>query len=77
MDGTLTLDSDTLDAALNNNFADVTGFLQNSGGFGQNLSATLNNMGSQSTSGAIYLAQQQNRHRRRLSTKASVMKMQD
>lgn len=59
-DGTLTLNADTLDSALNNSFADVTGFLQNSGGFGQSLATTLNNLGSQSTKGAIYLAQQQN-----------------
>ena len=32
-DGTLTLNTDTLDSALNSNFSDVTGFLQNSGGF--------------------------------------------
>jgi flagellar hook-associated protein 2 len=58
--GTLTLNADTLDAALNSNFADITGFLQNSGSFGQNLATTLNNLGSQSTKGAIFLAQQQN-----------------
>jgi flagellar hook-associated protein 2 len=59
-DGTLTLNADTLDAALNNSFADVAGFLQNSGSFGQSLATTLNNLGSSSTKGAIYLAQQQN-----------------
>ncbi len=59
-DGTLSLNADNLNAALNNNFADVTGFLQNSGSFGQGLNAVLNNLGSQSTKGVIYLAQQQN-----------------
>jgi flagellar hook-associated protein 2 len=59
-DGTLTLNADTLDAALNNNFADVAGFLQNSNSFGQGLATTLNNLSSSSTKGAIYLAQQQN-----------------
>jgi flagellar hook-associated protein 2 len=59
-DGTLTLDSDTLDSALNSNFADVTGFLQNSGSFGQTLSTALNNLGTQAPDGAVYLAQQQN-----------------
>jgi flagellar hook-associated protein 2 len=59
-DGTLTLDSETLNGALNSNFSDVTGFLQNSGSFGQTLSAALNNSGTQAPDGAIFLAQQQN-----------------
>ena len=59
-DGTLSLDSDTLNSALNSNFADVTGFLQNSGSFGQSLSASLNNLGMQAPNGAVFLAQQQN-----------------
>jgi flagellar hook-associated protein 2 len=59
-DGTLTLDSDALDSALNSNFAEVTGFLQNSGSFGQTLSTALNNLGTQAPDGAVYLAQQQN-----------------
>jgi flagellar hook-associated protein 2 len=59
-DGTLTLNGDTLDNVLNNNFSDVTGFLQNSGSFGQSLVSTLNNLGTQAPNGAIYLAQQQN-----------------
>ena len=59
-DGTLSLNSDTLNSVLNSNFSDVTGFLQNSGSFGQTLSTALNNVGTQAPSGAIYLAQQQN-----------------
>jgi flagellar hook-associated protein 2 len=59
-DGTLTLNVDTLDSALNSNFADVTGFLQNSGSFGQTLAASLNNLGTQAPNGAVFLAQQQN-----------------
>jgi flagellar hook-associated protein 2 len=59
-DGTLTLNTDTLDSALNSNFSDVTGFLQNSGGFGQTLAASLNNLGTQAPNGAVFLAQQQN-----------------
>jgi flagellar hook-associated protein 2 len=59
-DGKLTLDNSTLDAALNSNFADITGFLQNSGSFGQSLTTTLNSLGSVSTTGAIYLAKQEN-----------------
>jgi flagellar hook-associated protein 2 len=46
-DGTLTLNADTLSSALNTNLADVTGFLQNSGSFGQTMSTTLNNLGTQ------------------------------
>jgi flagellar hook-associated protein 2 len=59
-DGTLTLNADTLNSALNSNLADVTGFLQNSGSFGQTMSTTLNNLGTQAPNGSIYLAQQQN-----------------
>jgi flagellar hook-associated protein 2 len=59
-DGTLTLDPDTLNSVLNSNFADVTGFLQNTGSFGQTMATTLNNLGTQAPDGAIYLAQQQN-----------------
>jgi flagellar hook-associated protein 2 len=54
--GTLTLDNSTLDAALNSNFSDVVGFLQNAGSFGQTLSASLGNLGSSSPTGAITLA---------------------
>jgi flagellar hook-associated protein 2 len=59
-DGTLTLNADTLNSVLNLNFPDVTGFLQNSGSFGQTMAATLNNLGTQAPNGAVYLAQQQN-----------------
>jgi flagellar hook-associated protein 2 len=58
--GTLTLDSDTLDSALNNHFSDVTGFFQDTGSFGQSFATTLNNLGTQAPNGAIFLAQQQN-----------------
>ncbi|RSL14920.1 flagellar hook-associated protein 2 [Edaphobacter aggregans] len=59
-DGTLTLNADTLNGALNSNFSDVTGFLQNSGSFAQTMATTLNNLGTQAPNGAVYLAQQQN-----------------
>lgn len=59
-DGTLSLDTSTLDSALNANFADVTGFLQNAKSFGQTMATTLNNLGTQAPNGSIYLAQQQN-----------------
>jgi flagellar hook-associated protein 2 len=58
--GTLTLDNDALESALNNSFSDVTGFFQNTGSFGQNFATTLNNLGTQAPDGAIFLAQQQN-----------------
>jgi flagellar hook-associated protein 2 len=59
-DGSLTFDSSSLDATLNSSFSDVLGYLQNPGSFGQNLSITLNNLGTQAPNGAIYLAQQEN-----------------
>jgi flagellar hook-associated protein 2 len=59
-DGTLTLNTDTLNSALNSSFSDVTGFLQNSGSFGQTLAKSLNNLGTQAPNGAVFLAQQQN-----------------
>jgi len=59
-DGTLSLDTDALDTELNNNFSDVTGFLQNSGSFGQSFATTLNNLGTEAPNGAVFLAQQQN-----------------
>lgn len=59
-DGTLSLNNDTLDSVLNSNFSDVTGFLQNSGGFGQSFATILNNLGTQAPNGVVYLAQQQN-----------------
>ncbi len=59
-DGTLSLNADTLNSVLNSNFSDVTGFLQNSGSFGQTMATTLNNLGTQAPNGAVYLAQQQN-----------------
>lgn len=59
-DGTLTLDTSALDNALNANFSDITGFLQNSGSFGQNFQTVLNSLGTQAPDGTVYLAQQQN-----------------
>ncbi len=59
-DGTLALNPDILNTALNNNFADVTGFLQNTGSFGQSFATTLNNLGAQAPNGSIYLAEKQN-----------------
>ena len=59
-DGKLTLDASTLDSVLNSNFNDVSGFLQGAGSFGLSFSATLNGLSSTSTTGALYLALQQN-----------------
>ncbi|HWW22881.1 MAG TPA: flagellar filament capping protein FliD [Edaphobacter sp.] len=59
-DGTLTLDTSTLNTVLNSNFSDVVGFLQNTGSFGQTMATTLNNLGTAAPYGAVYLAQQQN-----------------
>jgi flagellar hook-associated protein 2 len=59
-DGTLTVDADTLTSVLNSNLSDVTGFLQNTGSFGQTLSTALDNIGNQTPNGAIALAQKQN-----------------
>jgi flagellar hook-associated protein 2 len=62
-DGTLTLNSDTLNSLLNSNYQDVVNFLQPSGGytsFGGNLTSVLSNLGNSGPSGAIYLALQEN-----------------
>jgi flagellar hook-associated protein 2 len=62
-DGTLSLNTDTLDSILNSNYQDVINFLQPSGSFssfGGNLTSVLNNLGSSSSNGAIKLALQEN-----------------
>ena len=59
-DGTLTLDTSTLDAVLNSHYADVTGFFQNTGSWGQGLSTALNTLGDASPTGAISLELAQN-----------------
>jgi flagellar hook-associated protein 2 len=56
-DGTITLDSNTLSDALNNNFDQVVSFFQNSGNFGTTFAQTLNGLGNNSgAGGAIALA---------------------
>jgi flagellar hook-associated protein 2 len=58
-DGTLTLDTTTLDSVLNSNYQDVQTFFQPSTSFtsfGGNLTDTLNNLGNSAPYGAIYLA---------------------
>ncbi len=61
-DGTLTLDTTTLDSVLNSNYQDVVNFFQESSSFtsfGGNLTNTLSNLGNAAPYGAIYLALQQ------------------
>jgi len=58
--GKLTLDANALDNALNTNFNDIQGFLQNSDSFGQSFTKVLNGLSSTSTKGVLYLALQQN-----------------
>ena len=59
-DGTLSVDTSALDTALNANFSDISGFLQNSGSFGQNFSKVLNSLGNSSSHSAVSLALSQN-----------------
>lgn len=60
LDGKLSLNTSSLESALNAHYGDVAGFLQNSGSFGQNFTTALNSLSSTSTQGALYLALQQN-----------------
>jgi flagellar hook-associated protein 2 len=56
-DGTISLDTDTLGNALNNNFDQVVSFFQDSGNFGSTFANTLESLGNNSaTNGAISLA---------------------
>jgi flagellar hook-associated protein 2 len=59
-DGSLSLDTDTLNSALTSNLTDVANFFQDSEGFGQTMATALNNLGTQAPDGAVYLGQQQN-----------------
>ena len=61
-DGTLTLDTDTLQNALNSDYQDVVNFFQPSASFtsfGGNLSTVMNNLGNNAPDGAVYLTLQQ------------------
>ena len=59
-DGTLTYSDSGMQSMLDSNFNDVVGFLQNTGSFGMNLTSVLNGLSSSDTTGALYLAEQQN-----------------
>lgn len=59
-DGTLTLDSSTLDSLLNTDFGGVVGFFQNANSWGTNFASMLNNAGSGSSEGIVKLAENSN-----------------
>ena len=62
-DGTLSLNTDTLQNALNSNYQDVVNFFQPSASFtsfGANLSTAIDNLGNTAPNGAVYLTLQQN-----------------
>jgi flagellar hook-associated protein 2 len=59
-DGTLTLDVTKLDSILNSNYSDVTGYLQNTGSWGQSLSTTIDGLGNATPKDAISLELSQN-----------------
>jgi len=61
-DGTLTLDTSTLDSMLNSNYQDIVGFFQPGSSFtsfGGNLTTILNSLGNSGPNGAVYLTLQQ------------------
>jgi flagellar hook-associated protein 2 len=59
-DGTLTLDTTSLDSVLNSDYSSVVGFFQNSNGWGQNFSNILTNSGTSSSTGILALASNSN-----------------
>ena len=59
-DGTLSLDTDTLNTALNANFAGVVNLFQQSGGVGETLASTVTNLGSSQPDALLSLAAAQN-----------------
>jgi flagellar hook-associated protein 2 len=62
-DGTLLLNTDTLDSELNSNYQDVVNFFQPNGSFtsfGGNLTTVLNNLGNSGPTGVLTLALNQN-----------------
>jgi flagellar hook-associated protein 2 len=59
-DGSLSLNGDTLTSILNSNYADVTAFFQDSGGFGATFGKTLNSLGNVYSTGTLTLALKEN-----------------
>jgi flagellar hook-associated protein 2 len=54
--GTLSLDTSTLDSVLDSNYQDVANFFQQTGSFGANFTSALTNLGNSGPDGVIYLA---------------------
>ncbi len=54
-DGTLSLDTSTLNSELNQDYSGVISFFQNSGSWGLNFSTALNNLGNSSPTGMLTL----------------------
>jgi len=59
-DGTLSLDTSSLDSVLNSDYKSVVGFFQNSNSWGQSFSNVLTSSGTSSTTGVLKLAQDAN-----------------
>jgi flagellar hook-associated protein 2 len=59
-DGTLTLDSSSLDSVLNTDFSGVVGFFQNANSWGQTFANVINNAGTSSSTGVLALAENEN-----------------
>lgn len=59
-DGSLSVNSDTLASILNSNYADVTTFFQNTGGFGAAFGKALNSLGNVYSTGTIAMAIKEN-----------------
>lgn len=59
-DGSLTLDSTSLESVLNSDYTGVVGFFQNANSWGATFADTLNNAGTSSTTGILSLAQSAN-----------------
>ena len=59
-DGSLTLDTTSLDSLLNTDFNGVVGFFQNANSWGMTFANMLNNAGSSSASGVLTLAENAN-----------------
>jgi flagellar hook-associated protein 2 len=59
-DGTIALDSTSLDSMLNSDYGSVVGFFQNPSGWGQTFSTVLTNAGTSSPTGVLALASTSN-----------------
>jgi flagellar hook-associated protein 2 len=59
-DGTLTLNSSTLNSLLNSDYGGVTGFFQNANSWGTTFANTINNAGTNSPTGVLSLAEKAN-----------------